>query len=197
VNPRSLLGAVLAGGGSRRLGRDKAAERVGPLRMVDRAVAALRPHCADVVVVSSRPDTPEGDWRSVRDLRAPCGPLGGIEAALYAASAGGHVAAFVLAVDLPLVHARALRPLVERFAEGSAPVAASREGDPDFQPLCAIYPVGCLSAATRLLDGGTRPARALVEAVGGVRVDLGLRELNVNDEEDLHRAQTALEGGAA
>jgi molybdopterin-guanine dinucleotide biosynthesis protein A len=192
----SLLGTVLAGGASRRLGRDKAAERVGAHRLVDRAISALQPHCGDVVLVSSRPDTPAGGWRVVADLRPSCGPLGGIEAALAAASAGGHAAAFVLAVDLPLIEAPALLPLVARFEAGSGPVAAGREGDPDFQPLCAIYPVECGPAVTRLLDQGARAARALFETVGGARVDLGLAELNVNDEADLLRAEIALRKGA-
>lgn len=185
-----VLGAVLAGGESRRLGRDKAGERVAGERMVDRAVAALRAHCADVVVVSSRVQTPSGDWPRVPDLRVGCGPLAGIEAALDRASSSGASAAFVLACDLPLVDGSVVASVLAARA-GARAAAVAREGDPDFEPLCAVYSVDCLPVVTRLLDEGVRAAGALFRAVDGRRVPGGGRaEVNVNDEDGLRRAQT-------
>ena len=47
-----LLGAVLAGGESRRYGRDKAMELVAGVPMLHRAIRALEPVTDDVVVIS-------------------------------------------------------------------------------------------------------------------------------------------------
>lgn len=184
-----VLGAVLAGGESRRLGRDKAGERVAGERMVDRAVAALRAHCADVVVVSSRAQTPAGDWPTIPDLRVGCGPLAGIEAALDRGASDGASAVFVLACDLPLVGGGVVAKVLDGLA-GARAAAVEREGDPDFEPLCAVYAIDCLPVVTELLDEGVRAAGALFRTVDGRRVPGGPRAgVNVNDEQGLRRAR--------
>jgi molybdenum cofactor guanylyltransferase len=191
------LGAVLAGGASRRLGRDKALERVGRGRMVDRAVGALRPRCAEVVVVSSRPETPTGLWRVVPDRRTSAGPLGGIEAALLEAEALEADAVFVLACDLPLVGVEVVDSVLDALEDAPA-AAASRHGDPPFEPLCAVYRTACRATATQLLDAGERSARALFEALGGRAVQVpGHLLLNVNTEAELALARDRSHPGRA
>jgi molybdopterin-guanine dinucleotide biosynthesis protein A len=196
VRPGPLvLGAVLAGGESRRLGRDKASEQVAGERMVDRAVAALRAHCAEVVVVSSRADTPSGDWSQVPDLRVGLGPLAGIEAALDRAASGGASEVFVLACDLPLVDSGVVGRVIEG-RRGARAAALARDGEPSFEPLCAVYSVDCLAAVRALLDEGARAAGALFRVVEGRRVPAGIRGVgvNVNDEDGLRRARALAAG---
>jgi molybdopterin-guanine dinucleotide biosynthesis protein A len=206
-----VLGAVLAGGASRRLGRDKAAVTVGGVSMIERAVGTLAAVCDEVVVVSARADTPVGGWRIVPDLRKSVGPLGGLETSLAWADERGAPAVFVLACDLPLVDEGVVRAVLEgcrrhlppTSASGSTAgraCAASRDGRPDFEPLCALYSTPCLGVATRLLDEGAREARALFQAVDGLRVDVpsGAARtehsalLNVNTEHDLERADALI-----
>jgi len=195
VSPPRLAGAILAGGGSRRLGRDKAAEHIGEDRLIDRAAFALRPHCGEVFVVSSRPDTPTGPWSVIHDVRPPCGPLGGIEAALLHAGKSGYDAVAVLAVDLPLVDATSIGALAAASAESEGGVvAAARTGDPDFEPLCAVYPVSCLATVVELLEGGERAAQALFQTVGGVRVQgASGASVNVNSAADLAQVAALLQ----
>ena len=191
--PARLLGAVLAGGSSRRLGRDKAAERVGGARMIDRAADALRAHCTEVVVVSGRAGTPTGPWRMVPDRRRAGGPLAGLESALLDAEEGGHDAVVVLACDLPLVGSEVIGAVIEGLGEAVA-AAAARHGDPAFEPLCAVYRTSCGPIASDLLDRGVRAARALFEAVHGEVIDFPREPLlNVNTEADLARARAVAE----
>jgi molybdopterin-guanine dinucleotide biosynthesis protein A len=192
TRPAPLLGAVLAGGTSRRLGRDKASASIGDSRLIDRAIDALSGVCDHIVVVSSREDTPDGPWTQVGDLRPPCGPLGGIESALDAALRHDCLAVFVLACDLPLVDSGVVESVLAGLGSASA-AAPRRDGVPDLEPLCAVYRSSCLDQATELLDGGVRAAQALFDEVGGVRVEID-REffLNVNTEGDLDRASAVL-----
>jgi molybdopterin-guanine dinucleotide biosynthesis protein A len=186
-----LVGAVLAGGGSRRLGRDKSAEPVGDARMIDRAVAALRTVCREVFVVSSRPDTPQGPWERIPD-RLGHGPLAGIEAALAHGEAIGAEAVLVLACDLPLVGPDVIVALRDRLGHAHA-AAVAREGRPDFEPLCALYRVSALARARDLLADGDSPAHRLFEDLDGIRVQVdGNDLLNVNTERDLERARDAV-----
>lgn len=218
-----MLGAVLAGGRSRRFGRDKIAVEVEGVPMALRAVRALAPSCAEVVIVTSRP-TP-AEWGTViPDLRPGLGPLAGIESALGYAAERGYPAVFVLAADLPRVGPEVVAEVARAMAGGPAPapldrspvqlagipaplagspaplagspaplaVAAARCGDPDFEPLCAVYRTECLEVVSSLLDRGARAARTLVESVGGRKVELddeaaAAVSVNVNVPDDLDR----------
>ena len=191
--PPSLLGAVLAGGRSRRFGRDKAAEPVGGVPLAERAAATLAEVLPEVVFVSSH-GPPKGSGRPhVADLRAPCGPLGGIEAALARAAELGLDGAFVLACDLPLVDADVVRSVMATLG-GARAAAPARAGTPPCEPLCAAYRVSCLAAARSLLDRGSRAAHELFTAVDGVTVEVPAGAfLNVNTPADRDRAERRLD----
>ena len=201
-----VLGAVLAGGTSRRMGRDKASVVLGGVSMLERAVDILAEVCPDVVVVSSREETPAGAWEVIEDLRPGAGPLAGLEAALSHGAREGYQIIVVLACDLPLAGADLVREVLRVGQSnenlGAWAAAAARDGVPDFEPLCAAYSTTCLPVASALLDGGNRAARALFEAVDGARVvpsesdsdgsDHAPGLLNVNTEADLLRAEAGL-----
>lgn len=186
-----VLGAVLAGGESRRYGREKAAELVAGKSLVARAAETLQEVFPRVVIVSSR-EPVTADWPHVPDLREGRGPLAGIEAALSHAASEGLEGVFVLACDLPLVDTA----VVERVlaAAGDGPAAAPvRDGAPGIEPLCAVYHVSCLPAVTDALDRGDVAVHRAFESVGGVTTELSFEFfLNVNIPSDRERAEVAL-----
>jgi len=193
----SFLGAVLAGGESRRFGRDKAAEPVGGVPLAARAAATLSLVLPEVVVVSSREPPAGATLRHLRDLREGCGPLGAIEAALARAADAGLDGVFVLACDLPLVGADVIRAVLAGLGGASA-CAPARDGEPACEPLCAAYRASCLGPAGALLDRGARAAHELFAAVGGVTVALPAGAfLNVNTPADRDRAERRLARAAA
>ena len=193
---RPLVGAVLAGGQSRRFGRDKTAVEVDGVPMALRAVRALESLCDDVVLVSSR-DVPDSWGTVIPDRHPGLGPLAGIEAALRYGAEKNAAAVFILAAGLPhggpeIVAAVAAGLIPESASAPSLAAAASRRGEPDFEPLCAAYDIQCAEMVTQLLDGGEPAARALVEAVDGRKVAPTLDEArtvsgNVNVPADLDR----------
>lgn len=187
-----VLGAVLAGGASRRFGRDKSAVEFDGVSMIERGWRSVSEVCAEAVVVSSRPDTPTGPWRTIPDRRNGAGPLAGIETALRHACERDLDAVLVLACDLPLVGADALAVLLDESEAGSRCVTAERAGEPGFEPLCAIYPVGALTEVEKLLDGGERAAWTLFDRLGGRRVSLPGSGVNVNTPADAERAKDLL-----
>lgn len=100
------LGAlILAGGASRRMGRDKGAELWGGVRAVDRVAALAREAGAKEVVVSG------GDYGLpfVPDPAVGAGPVAGLLAAAAALTADRLL---VLAVDAPTVTLEDLAPLL-------------------------------------------------------------------------------------
>ncbi len=92
-----ILGAVLAGGRSTRFGSDKALALLDGRPLIEHAVAALAARSEAVIVCGREWGA---DW--VPDRPAPdLGPLGGINAALHAATQPGYDAVLTAPCDVP------------------------------------------------------------------------------------------------
>lgn len=158
-SPISLAAAVLAGGRSSRMGRDKALLRWEGERLIDRQLAlvdALRPHRR---LLSTGPGTDYGrpEIETVPDLRADRGPLGAFEA-LFARIDTSHL--LVVAVDMPYLTVGLLEELRVRCtrAAGVVPLCDGR-----LEPLAAIYPRTCARRLPELLRSGRGAMRDLIE----------------------------------
>ncbi len=152
-------GALLVGGRSRRMGRDKLALPLDGGRLVDRAADALRATCSVHLCVGRELDL-EG-FRFVPDAAPDCGPLAGLVAALEAARTPAVVG---LAGDLPGIDAafvRALQVEAEK-TPGSVCIPVSEEG---LEPLAAAWPVAVAAELRAALDSGVRALRRAAELV--------------------------------
>lgn len=146
-------GIVLAGGGSRRMGRSKAMLPFGPERMLQRVVRLLGEAADPVVVVAAAaqdlPALPPAVLIA-RDARPDRGPLEGIAAGLRALQ-GRAESAYVTACDVPLL-APAMVRRVAQLAEGydaAVPHVAGRD-----EPLAAVYRTSVLPRVEALLAAG-------------------------------------------
>src|SRR5262245_11687956 len=107
------VGAILTGGLSTRMGRDKATLRMPDGRlMMQHVIAALERVCPQVVIVGPT----DGLHLAIHDLRPQCGPLGGIESLLASGIANDYY--LICACDAPLVSIDLLKTLA---AGGTAP----------------------------------------------------------------------------
>jgi molybdenum cofactor guanylyltransferase len=142
---------VLAGGQSRRMGRDKALIDYQGRPIIAHVIDTLRALSDDLAVVSNRPDL-YGSFgaRVVPDYAPPCGPLGGIAAGLRTAQ---HPLAVVVACDMPFLNVTLLRRLVD-LAEGYDAVVP-QTGD-EFEPLHAVYRRECHDPIVQRLERGER-----------------------------------------
>ena len=132
-----IVGVVLAGGASQRMGRDKARLDFQGESLVDRAASRLVEVVTEVVV-ADRGRGVSAVHPSVADGPG-AGPAAGI---LGAARTRPGRDLLVLACDLPAVPAALLARLAAHD-EGAALVPRWRRG---LEPLCALYRTGALSA---------------------------------------------------
>lgn len=139
----SISGIVLAGGQSRRLGRDKAVEPINGQPLIQRVVERVRQvSCETVVVVA---DQERGDAlpldkeaRIALDIYPGKGSLGGIFSGLSAAQEEWGV---VVACDMPFLNLDLLRYMASRRGDVDA-VVPVLEGRPE--PTHSIYSKACL-----------------------------------------------------
>lgn len=144
-------GYVLTGGGSTRMGRDKA---LLPFRGVPLAihVAQIVRQAAGSVTLAGKAGRFEGyGIPFLEDHHEGCGPLGGIHAILESTTAKWSL---VVACDMPLLDAGFLRLLLDTAGRQDchAVLARNRQGLPE--PLCAVYRADSLVAVRAALQAG-------------------------------------------
>lgn len=157
----SATGIILAGGLSKRMGRDKAFVELEGQPLITRVLKKLRAVCHAVIIVTNSPDAfaqfaPFGVTLAA-DYFPGKGSLGGIYSGLRAASTDY---ALTVACDMPLLNENLLRYLLECAAGYDAVIPSApdpskpkhrKDGkatakDVDLHPLHAVYSKNCLAA---------------------------------------------------
>lgn len=144
----AMIGIILAGGASKRMGTDKAFVEVAGRPMFEWAGRALE-EVTGRVIVAGRSEA-LGPYGAVADVgEAHRGPLSGLFAA---ANAYPHDPLMVVAVDQPWVRTATLRAIRRAFTDlAVVPVDGGTR-----QVLCAVYPAGLADlAAQELTNGGS------------------------------------------
>ena len=158
-----LYGLVLAGGTSRRMGRDKATLDYSGRTQIGAAHALLSRHC-ERAFVSVRADQVSEPERAalpqIVDGAVGSGPIAGIAAAQAAHPAAAWL---VVACDLPFLGDATLEHLVAR--RGSAAITAFRSAHDGLpEPLCAIYEPGTRDPLLEAISQGRLCPRKFIVA---------------------------------
>jgi molybdopterin-guanine dinucleotide biosynthesis protein A len=185
--------AIQAGGGSARMGRDKALVPLAGRPLITHVLERAAPLGDEVLVTTNSP----GDYASlgvrlVPDERPGAGARAGLQTALRAAQ---HEVVLVLACDLPFVCAPLLEYMLDLAAQADA-VIPRWHGE--LEPLHAVYRRACLPAVDRALAEGRQRmisflpdirARIVAEDQVAAFDPRGLTFFNINTPDDLQTAE--------
>lgn len=190
-----MTAVILAGGQSRRMGRDKLQLTVSGEKLLDRAIRRYGEVFPRVLVSVAGPERyPELGGRRVFDAFPGAGPLAGLHAGLLAA--GGDV--FLTGADMPFSSPE--KALLLASLCGDAEACVLTDGEGRWEPLFGFYRVSLLPKAEALLRGGRRSMSALLAAASlrevtlaelGERADSPLLR-NVNDPADYEKLRLEL-----
>lgn len=199
-NTPCVSAVVLAGGMSRRLGRNKALEPIGGQPLICRVTERLAQVAEELVVVVN-----EAERATVLPLPAEAkvtvdrypgkGSLGGLFTGLSAATSAGGGWAVMVACDMPFLNVALLRYMLS-LREGHDAVVPVVEDRPE--PLHALYSARCLPFMERRLQADDlKIARFFDEVRVRYVPEAELRRLdpellsffNINTQEDVDRAQ--------
>lgn len=183
----AVVGAVLCGGRSSRMGADKATLSYRGAPMARHVADALRAGgCADVVAIGG--ESSGHGLVVIPDLAPGEGPLGGVRTALESVSSGDPQRSvglvFVVPCDVPLLSATIVEALVDRAARGGADVVVATTDR--IEPMVAVWSVASLDVLTRSFDRGERSIRRVLPLLDVALVPVAAAELrNVNTPADL------------
>ena len=178
----NFSGAVLAGGKSSRMGRNKALLRIDGEPLWRRQLRILKESGADPVWLVQAPGQPALTRGVLRDTVREAGPIAGLHAAFLAIEPPGvrpdilrsparerrdktskrrtHLA--VVAVDLPHLEPAWFTRLAKLCAPGIGAVARTPDS---YEPLAAIYPHEALAEVESRLNEGALALQELIAAL--------------------------------
>jgi molybdopterin-guanine dinucleotide biosynthesis protein A len=161
VLPR-VVGAILAGGHSHRMGRPKEGVVLWDGRpMIEHVVEAMQAVCPQVVIVGAcRGWTPEPPIIRLDDRQADLGPLGGIETLLSSGLANGYL---VVGCDQPLLTPPMLRLLLSP-PDPDIPCFLRAESGTELDPFPGYFPAAWVSGARAALELGRLGLRDAVRS---------------------------------
>lgn len=163
-----VSGAVLCGGASRRMGRDKASIRIDGVPLAERVAAVLDAGgCAEVVLVGGdEAALCESGRRWMPDRWPGAGPVGGVLTAIAESGDGGVV---VAACDLlTLTPAAVTAVLTARRPDVDAVVATTTR----VEPLLGWWNPRAAAAIGEQFAAGVRSMTAVLEALDVVTVSV-------------------------
>lgn len=192
--PKEIVGIILAGGKSRRMGTDKAFLEIGGVPLITRVIDVLLPIFPTVVIASkeSKKFSSIKGVQLIQDLFPEQHALGGIYTALLTFPGKD---CFVFSCDLPFLNPRLIRSMVKEMNGYDALIPQSRHG---LEPLHALYSGECLDDIERQIHERNWNLEALLQ-----RIKFGILKtavlhasdpeelsfFNVNTPEELQRAQ--------
>jgi molybdopterin-guanine dinucleotide biosynthesis protein A len=142
---------ILAGGRSKRLGRNKVTETIGNLSLIETVISHLSELKSEIIIVKAHDSmipalTQYSNIQIVEDIYPGKGTLGGIYSGLSAAATFYN---FVVACDMPFLNVNLLMHMA-----GLAPgfdVVVPRTREAVLEPLHAVYSKHCLEAIDFLI----------------------------------------------
>ncbi|MEM1368690.1 MAG: molybdenum cofactor guanylyltransferase [Cyanobacteria bacterium P01_H01_bin.15] len=150
--PRSLTALILAGGKSRRMGRDKALLQVQARPLLTQLIAAAENFAQSVQIITPWPDryrklvSPRTQFIVERN---PAGPLQGFRQGLSAVSTPW---VLLLACDLPFLTHAQLKLWLAQIESSPTAIAYLPRSAKGWEPLCGFYRRDCAASLAVYLE---------------------------------------------
>ncbi|RLA78507.1 MAG: molybdenum cofactor guanylyltransferase [Deltaproteobacteria bacterium] len=189
---------ILAGGKGRRMGGEKAFVPLRGLPLFEHVYRVCGDLFEEIIIVTNDPDR-FTSYRAIilKDLIPGIGPLGGLYTGLLTAK---NEYCFCAACDLPFLRKELIRYLLSQREGYDAVIPSTPDG---LHPLLAVYSKGALREMMRVIEDGKSKVSNVLNrlkvrfctAEEMAPYDPSLISLfNVNDLEDLRRAEELMKG---
>jgi molybdenum cofactor guanylyltransferase len=129
-----ITGILLAGGMSRRMGREKGTLQIGKTKLYQYPLRILEKICGEVLISTCNSDIFDSKHKTICDEIKGIGPLGGIYSCLKQSDSELNL---ILSYDMPLVNESLFSLLTSLVEDYDIVLPAMQENKPE--PLCGLY----------------------------------------------------------
>ena len=130
----SITGIILAGGMSRRMGKEKGLIELNGKLLIQYAIEVLEPICETILISTNSHFYDFLTHQKIADEFPNSGPMGGIYSCLKASKTNQNL---VLSCDMPFIHPGLLEDLLKNSA--GYDIVVPWHGEQLFEPMCAFY----------------------------------------------------------
>ena len=149
IDKKQITGIILAGGKSRRMGREKGLVEFMGLPLIEHALEEMQKPAGQILISANTKAYDQYGFQVVYDIYPDSGPMGGIYSCL---TQSGTEHNLVLSCDTPFVTEELFRHLL-RHSEGFDIVAPWHGGE-HYEPLCAYYSKSVLPVMESFMQEG-------------------------------------------
>jgi molybdopterin-guanine dinucleotide biosynthesis protein A len=190
-----ITGILLAGGESKRMGRDKGKIKIGKHYLFSYPLKILETLCDEILISRCSTDKLPVEHTHICDDIPGIGPLGGIYTCLKKSSNKLNI---VLSCDLPLVNEELVRHMLTEAGKYDILVPALMSDKPE--PLCGIYHKHVGEKMLELIENKTFAVHKILPLVASrtILIDESMPFyhsdifLNINRSEDLTKLASKL-----
>lgn len=193
----AVLGVILAGGGSRRFGHDKALAMLGGTPLLQWVVDRVRPHVGQLAI--SGDPKPGFILPVIADERPNAGPLSALCSIMAWAEWKNFPLVMTLSCDTPFIP-RDIAGVLRKTLEDHDCAVASRGGV--IHPTCALWKTASRAVIETAFDSGVRSLHGAISHLNAIAVDFSTGEgpggdpfFNINSQMDMAVAQDWLAEG--
>lgn len=196
---KGVTACLIAGGKSRRMGRDKRLLCLEGTALIDRTLRTLEALFEEIIIVLATPMEGWGGerYRVVYDAIPNCGSLGGLYTGLIESASPR---TFAVACDMPFLNGDVIRYLLRADRDADIVGVKLENG---FQPMHAVYSKRCAASLEQMARSGDLKIQRLFEnpvlkvrmvtAAELLGLDPDLRSFrNINTPADFDAAQALL-----
>lgn len=142
-----ITGIILAGGESKRMGRNKALLPFGDITIIGHISRLMISLFKDVIIITNNPEEYDFiDLKKYNDIISQKGPLSGIHTGLIHSNNEKN---FIISCDIPLITGDMISHIAEY--KTSKPITVVK-ADGFIQQLCGVYYRTCINKAEELLS---------------------------------------------
>ena len=189
---------ILAGGASRRMGRDKAFIQIEGIRLLDYVYRKCRELFSEIIIVTNQPQQ-FVDYQTpvVPDEIPGIGSIGGLYTGLRRAS---NYYSFCVACDMPFLNPELIALIIEKRRNNDVIIPRTRAG---LEPLHALYSKRCIEPLKKYIEKGDLKISNILAEVKVrycneeeiKKVDPSLLSfMNVNTKKELFKIQQMVKG---
>jgi len=155
-----ITGVILAGGASKRYGKDKAFLKIGSARLIDNILQEMKTIFKRVILITNEKIKYEYlEIPMFEDIIKGLGPLGGIYTGLMSIP---DQAGFFVACDMPRINGQLVRYMLDIKGNHKAVVPSVAD---KIEPLHSIYFQSCLKPIKHLIDSNRRQVRLFYDYI--------------------------------